>query len=710
MATTSIWEARRRHAEDNYRPARRRAPRACDHCHDRKVRCDGSINGFPCTNCRLDESTCSVRPGLGKKIGGKQLFKARPRERIACASVGEAQAFDRLSSQKSSINSAFTNAPLPFSSYTFLKAPGLKQLGPVELSFLESQGCLQMPARHVTDSFVRNYFLYVHPCLPVIDEAAFWRQYQCSSTSQDERISLLVFQSMLFAASSFIPIDVAKQCGYDSLISARDELYRKSKLLYRSGVECDPLAIARSALLLTYYTSDTEIIANSRWLRIAIKNARSEGADRYYAPQVRGSRKQSDLKRVWWCCLIRDRIISLGMHRPIQITPSEFDVHQQGLTVEDLKDEVFYSEVYRPETKSALCQVLSSLCHFAVTVTKLLTIMYPAERGASMKAEGHDRVLAKLEEAKSSLLQWELDWMTPMNDKDCYLHSSLVLNTNLVALYYQSARIALCNHKCLMISDTNYPEAADQEQLGFCRTELVRAISSTAERVKQLLTNGVADKLPISAVAYTMLPQILLSVKTQLSRVPEDKQSHEVTLVFFMEVNRHYSFRYYTKRVLAVTSAALQLCQQSAMSNTDTDSSTMLSSDGFFDLFELRLAEYTRLLRYIDECFFMQDNPDEDKPLPITGIGASGDDMLPLPSLAEPDDSPEASTPAWMEAMEMSFFGSGTLDALPSSTPEGLVVLPFESPDSSQPERGGPGHDKSETSPEVLECLQLLGE
>ena len=63
----------------------------------------------------------------------------------------------------------------------------------------------------------------------------------------------------------------------------------------------------------------------------------------------------------------------------------------------------------------------------------------------------------------------------------------------------RSARIALCNHKCLMIGDTSSPKAADQEQLEYCRTELVRAIGSTAERVKQLLTNGVADKLPISA-------------------------------------------------------------------------------------------------------------------------------------------------------------------------------------------------------------------
>lgn len=38
----------------------KRAPRACTRCNKRKVRCDGAVTGFPCTNCRLDGHPCSV--------------------------------------------------------------------------------------------------------------------------------------------------------------------------------------------------------------------------------------------------------------------------------------------------------------------------------------------------------------------------------------------------------------------------------------------------------------------------------------------------------------------------------------------------------------------------------------------------------------------------------------------------------------------------
>ncbi|KAJ5148311.1 hypothetical protein N7526_001663 [Penicillium atrosanguineum] len=35
-----------------------RASRACILCHQRKVRCDALTFGFPCTNCRHDNTRC----------------------------------------------------------------------------------------------------------------------------------------------------------------------------------------------------------------------------------------------------------------------------------------------------------------------------------------------------------------------------------------------------------------------------------------------------------------------------------------------------------------------------------------------------------------------------------------------------------------------------------------------------------------------------
>jgi 3-deoxy-D-manno-octulosonic-acid transferase len=56
-----------------------------------------------------------------------------------------------------------------------------------------------------------RYFLYVHPCLPVINEAEFWPMLNQEATVKSS-FSLLVFQAMMFAACSVcVHIQALKQ-------------------------------------------------------------------------------------------------------------------------------------------------------------------------------------------------------------------------------------------------------------------------------------------------------------------------------------------------------------------------------------------------------------------------------------------------------------------------------------------------------------------
>jgi Fungal Zn(2)-Cys(6) binuclear cluster domain len=49
------------------RPVKRRASKACQCCRARKVRCNVTEHGAPCTNCRLDEVECIVSESRRKK-------------------------------------------------------------------------------------------------------------------------------------------------------------------------------------------------------------------------------------------------------------------------------------------------------------------------------------------------------------------------------------------------------------------------------------------------------------------------------------------------------------------------------------------------------------------------------------------------------------------------------------------------------------------
>lgn len=49
------------------RSVKRRASKACQCCRARKVRCNVTEHGAPCTNCRLDEVECIVSESRRKK-------------------------------------------------------------------------------------------------------------------------------------------------------------------------------------------------------------------------------------------------------------------------------------------------------------------------------------------------------------------------------------------------------------------------------------------------------------------------------------------------------------------------------------------------------------------------------------------------------------------------------------------------------------------
>ena len=60
------------------RVAKNRAPRACVTCRDRKVRCDVVSGGVPCTNCRLDDVDCILKPSnRGKQNPARQQARSR---------------------------------------------------------------------------------------------------------------------------------------------------------------------------------------------------------------------------------------------------------------------------------------------------------------------------------------------------------------------------------------------------------------------------------------------------------------------------------------------------------------------------------------------------------------------------------------------------------------------------------------------------------
>jgi hypothetical protein len=143
-----------------------------------------------------DQSDQDIYRGSPGQIEG-------PHDPAGQSPLREPFTFDDAATQADSECPVSPDTDVIFSFYPFLELNIQSHMFPQDVNFLEQQACFRVPTRPALDELIRQYFLHVHPSLPMIDEGAFWEMYTYRGVIPAERprISLFVFQAMAFAAS-----------------------------------------------------------------------------------------------------------------------------------------------------------------------------------------------------------------------------------------------------------------------------------------------------------------------------------------------------------------------------------------------------------------------------------------------------------------------------------------------------------------------------
>ncbi|KAF5622369.1 cutinase transcription factor 1 beta [Fusarium sp. NRRL 25303] len=745
---------------------RKRSARACLSCRFRKVRCDVSVRGQPCTNCHLDCKNClvvgrasrlnqqvprnesnwspendyqeddrqlsehledddvhessnsngaeaaptatealdehpglsfhtpSIDPGMltfgdtiddaafenrlgdsetetaefhstssrydgGPTITGKQLIL------IIHSTVSNQIQTETSASEQESIYSHKTTAPrIPpaqsaaqrtntsttvlFIHYPYLKIHNMHMIAQQDLNYIEAQGCLHVPSRPILDNFVEQYFRHQHPLLPLLNEGDFWEMYsQKESTGPQPTMSLLVFQAILFASCNFVSLHIIKQLGFSSLRTARAEFYRRTKLLYDLGSETSSLHLAQAALLMMGWVppSNTTLNPYKTWLSLAIQHARSINADRYTEmPELiemvstQQRKYQNSLHRLWWCCVIMDRVSPLCTRFSLNITHDRFDFRNTiPLGAEHLQDDIYRSSVFTPATKRRQISIFSKFLELMILLTDVLTLTYPFEDSVESKsrfAEDKDLAFVKCEAA---LKAWYVrvsaqfppfentheDSCGRENDQE----KSIVLQTNLMYIYYHTASIALCHSKILrqsLTSESNIEDIARPgrslklQQSSFEVQDAAQKITACYE---ELTRRRLARWLPVSALACLATPLTLHTITARLSSLsnqlscnesveagsaPASNQDRLKALVETMNVffPQYYGVEWVRQTVRHVANLAQidSQCLFKASGNSLTDWSQILRSQPNM---------YLRMIWTVDVCISKGRQPEE---------------------------------------------------------------------------------------------------
>ncbi|KAJ5734096.1 hypothetical protein N7493_002882 [Penicillium malachiteum] len=238
----------------------------------------------------------------------------------------------------------------------FLK-PLPSRIAPEDLEFLRFRGALSIPESGLRNELLRSYIRWVHSFMPILNLQELLR---CVAENDPKgNISVLLFQAVMFVGTAFVDLKHLQDAGYSTRKSARTSFFTRLRLLYSLDCEEDRIVIAQAVLLMTYW-SDTENspqrdiwdwigVCNTQVHSIGLNND-SSTAD--IDPQLKRLRT-----RIWWCLYSRDRLIAMGMRRPLQVNEGTSNVPM-------LKLDDFDFEPFSPAAVALFhCRQLEDVSH-----------------------------------------------------------------------------------------------------------------------------------------------------------------------------------------------------------------------------------------------------------------------------------------------------------------------------------------------------------
>lgn len=148
-----------------------------------------------------------------------------------------------------------------------------------------------------------------------------------------------------------------------------------------------------------------------------------------------------ELRRLWWSCILRDRIIAVGARRPLQIACPLGDFLKDPLQKEDFADEITASEVFDLSTKKVACNLTIVYGRLAVCLTNVVAIIYPQtglwEPSTFENEIQICRTLDALSGAKEALDLWGRTYLPYLETTSRDIHPAVAAQNATISLCYR---------------------------------------------------------------------------------------------------------------------------------------------------------------------------------------------------------------------------------------------------------------------------------
>jgi hypothetical protein len=98
-----------------------------------------------------------------------------------------------------------------------------------DIQYLATKGSLTVPSDTLRNELLRAYIEYVHPYMPLLDLREFLDVIE-SGNGTEGRISLLLFQAVMFAGTTFVDMKFLRESGFTSRKAARKSFFQRARV------------------------------------------------------------------------------------------------------------------------------------------------------------------------------------------------------------------------------------------------------------------------------------------------------------------------------------------------------------------------------------------------------------------------------------------------------------------------------------------------
>ncbi|KAJ5678563.1 uncharacterized protein N7477_004196 [Penicillium maclennaniae] len=317
----------------------KRSARACSGCRLRKVRCDVTKRGFPCTNCQSYHMPCTIPVDRRGK-----LATAAEKEKVGATTPSDNELLT-----ESQLGGCMNRTPDYWNHVDVIASDALDDTRPLEdgtinwrlllpeyarplslaitredCSVLLQKGAFDIPEARIRDELLRSYIQFVHPALPILNLENFLMVIDTSYTG-GMGISFLLFQAVIFAATTFESEESLAREGFQNQREARKTRFDRVRMLYSFGCEDDRVTVLQTLLLMTYWDNKSDDLHDA-WYFVgeATKIWRSIKTEPKSLEAELKRQKPELWKRISWSLYIRDRLVAIYTRQPFHINEADF--------------------------------------------------------------------------------------------------------------------------------------------------------------------------------------------------------------------------------------------------------------------------------------------------------------------------------------------------------------------------------------------------